>query len=176
MTAVLELLTRDQIIALAASDRMRLLGQMARAQQELLAGFIDLLDVMDAQGDYVEDGHRSVRNLLVAQTNCDHASANAMVKAMKTMRLLPDVRKRLAAGEFGVAQVQSLATAYGNPRVRDYLAAIEDQIVDWASLPHDEFDGRVVEFVRLADADGAEQRDNARHQRRSLHLLSLIHI
>jgi hypothetical protein len=89
---------------------------------------------------------------------------------MRTLRVLPEVRKRLATGEFGVAQVHSLTGAYRNPRVRDFLPVIEDQIVDWADLPHDEFDARVNEFARLADADGTEQRDNARHRRRSFHL------
>jgi hypothetical protein len=118
---------------------------------------------MEADGDHHADGHRRIANLLVAQTNTSRAAANAKVKAMKTLRLLPEVRKRLAAGEFGVAQVQSLGVAYGNPRVRDYLAVIEDQIIAWAEFAHDE-------FSRLADAGGTEQRDNARHERRSFHL------
>ena len=60
---------------------------------------------------------------------------------------------RLAAGEFGVAQVQSLGVASGNPRVRDYLPVIEDQILSWAEFTHDEFDECVVKFSQLADAD-----------------------
>jgi hypothetical protein len=170
MVAIPRLPTRDQIAALNASDRMRLVQELDRAERALMAAFVDTLDVMDVAGDHAADGHRSVRNLLDAQTNCDHTSANVKVRAMKTLWLLPDVRNRLAAGEFGVAQVHSLASAYGNPRVRDYLPVVEDQIVDWADLPHDEFDGRLTEFVRLADADGTAQRDTARHERRSLHL------
>jgi hypothetical protein len=64
----------------------------------------------------------------------------------------------------------SVAGAHSNPRVRDYLPAIESQLIDWAACPFDEFDGRVRDFVRLADAEGTEQRDTARHERRSLHL------
>jgi hypothetical protein len=170
MTAVIQFPTRDQIAALGAADRMRLAHELHRAECELFAAQVDLVDVMEAEGDHLADGHRRVANLLVAQTNTSRADANAKVKAMKTLRLLPQVRKRLGAGEFGVAQVQSLATAYGNPRVRDYLPVIEDQILDWAGDAFDEFDGRMGEFVRRADADGAEQRDNARHQHRSFHL------
>jgi hypothetical protein len=162
--------TRDQIAALSASDRMHLARELHRAECELLAAQVDLLDVMDAEGDHHADGHRRVANLLVAQANTSHAAANVKVKAMKTLRLLPEVRKRLELGEFGVAQVHSLATAYGNPRVRDYLPVIEDQILSWAAFAHDEFDECVVTFSRLADADGAEQRDRARHERRSFHL------
>jgi hypothetical protein len=170
MTAILQLPTRDQIAALGAADRIRLAHELHRAECELLAAQVDLLDVMEAQGDHLADGHRRVANLLVAQTNTSRADANAKVKAMKTLRLLPEVRKRLAAAEVGVAQVMSLGVAYGNPRVRDYLPVIEDQILDWAEFAHDEFDECVAKFSQLADADGAEQRDNARHERRSLHL------
>ena len=119
MTAVIDTSTRENLRTLGRRDRMQLLQEMMREDRQRFARFVDLLDVMDAEGDHVADGHRSVRNLLVAQTNCDRTSANATVKAMKTLRLLPEVRERLAAGEFGVAQVQSLAGAYGNPRVRD---------------------------------------------------------
>ena len=170
MTAVIDTPTREDLRLLGRGDRMRLMQEMISEERQRFARFADLLDVMDAEGDHVADGHRRVANLLVALANTSHAEANAKVKAMRTLRLLPEVRERLRDGEFGVAQVQSLAGAYGNPRVRDFLAVIEDQLVDWAELPHDEFDARVREFGRLADADGAEQRDRARHERRGLHL------
>jgi hypothetical protein len=170
MAAILQAPTRDQMAALDARDRMQLAQELHRAECELLAAQVDLLDVMEAEGDHHADGHRRVANLLVAQTNTSRTAANIKVKAMKTLRLLPEVRKRLAAGEFGVAQIQSLGVACGNPRVRDYLPVIEDQILEWAEFAHDEFDECVAKFSQLADADGAEQRDNARHERRSLHL------
>jgi hypothetical protein len=170
MAVTLERPTRDQIAALSARERMQLAHQLNRAEQVLLATQVDLLDVMEAEGDHLADGHRRIANLLVAQTNTSHTAANAKVKVMKALRLLPEVRKRLGEGEFGVAQIESIATAYGNPRVRDYLPTIEDQLLDWVELAHDEFDGCLVEFVRLADADGAEQRDTARHERRTFHL------
>jgi hypothetical protein len=170
MAVTLQRPTREQIVASGAGGRMELLQQYRRAEAELLAGYVDLLDVMEAEGDHLADGHRRIANLLVAQTNTSRTAANAKVKVMKTLRLLPEVRKRLGEGEFGVAQIESIAVAYGNPRVRDYLPAIEDQIIDWVDVPCDEFDGRLVEFVRLADADGTAQRDTARHERRSLHL------
>jgi len=67
--------------ALGRRDRMRLLQEMVREERRR---FADLLDVMDAEGDHVADGHRQVANLLVALANTSHAEANAKVKAMKT--------------------------------------------------------------------------------------------
>ena len=59
----------------------------------------------------------------------------------------------LRSGGFGVAQVQSVAGVYGNPRVRDFLPVVEAQLLEWADAPHDEFDSTVRDFARLADAD-----------------------
>jgi hypothetical protein len=170
MAVILQLPSRDQIAALDTGERMRLAQELARADRQLFAASVDLLDVMDAEGDHVTDGHRSVVNLVVALTNDDPTVVRGKLRAMKALRVLPDVRERLADGEFGVGQVMSVAGAYGNPRVRDDLQAIEEQLIDWAECPFDEFDGRVHDFVRLADAEGIEQRDTARHERRNFHL------
>src|SRR5690606_37424127 len=116
--------------------------------------------------DFAPDGHRSLKNLIVAQTNCDMTSAGIKVRAMKALRALPSIRAGLAAGDIGVAQVHTLASAYGNPRVRADLAKIEDQIIAWAGWEWVEFDRLVAEFVRLADTDGAEQRARRAHEDR----------
>jgi len=150
-------------------ERMRRLQGLARAERRLAAEFAELLDVMDVEGDHVPDGHRSIRNLLVAVGNLDHASAGLKVREMKTLRLMPEVRSSLAAGDFSVAHLRSLAHAYGNPRARDFLPALEPQVMAWADWEHDEFDHTVRDVVRLIDAEGSEQKDRLRHDRRHLH-------
>jgi hypothetical protein len=170
MAAVLGLPSRDQIAAFDAAERMRLVQQLHQAECELAAARADLLGVMEASGDHHADGHGRIANLVVALTNTSQTDANFQVKSMRTLWLLPDVHERLRSGRIGEAQVQSIAAVYGNPRVRDFLPVVEDQLLEWADAPHPEFDSMVRDFARLADADGAEQRDRARHERRSLHL------
>jgi transcription termination factor Rho len=101
MASILQRPSRDQIAAFGSSGRMRLLQTLAQAQQEVFASTLDVLDVMEAEGDHVADGHRSVKQLVVALTNDDPSAVNAKVRAMKTLRQLPEVRERLGAGEFG---------------------------------------------------------------------------
>jgi hypothetical protein len=147
-------------------ERCELLGEVTRAKREVLAAQVDLLDLMDDQADFAPDGHRSLRNLVVAQTNCDMTSAGLKVRAMIALRALPEMRSLLAAGEIGVAQIQTLAPAYGNPRVRGDLPKIEDQLLVWAGWDWAEFDRCVDDFVRLVDSDGAEQRARRAHEDR----------
>src|SRR5687768_6235380 len=106
MTVIEECPTRDHLTALGLVGRMQRLQALSRAEAALLAEFVDLLDVMDAEGDHLADGHRTVRNMLVAQTNTSQSDANLKVRATKTLRVLPDVRAGLATGHIGVAQVQ----------------------------------------------------------------------
>lgn len=148
-------------------ERCELLAEVTRAERELLATQTDLLDVMDDRADFATDGHRGLKNMVVAQTNCDMASAGFKVRAMKALRALPEVRAMLAAGTIGVAQIHTLASAYGNPRVRADLPKIEDQLVAWAAWDWVEFDRCVDEFVRLVDTDGAEQRARRAHDDRN---------
>jgi hypothetical protein len=170
MPVVLELPSQEELEHMDARERAVLLHRYIEAERALFVGFADLFDVAERAGDHVTDGHRSIKHWYRAHADTTSDDAFAKVKAMRTMRTLPGIRDGLIDGHVTLAQLRSVVWAHGNPRVREHLPLVEDQILEYAKVMDlAEFDRTIREYTDLADADGAEQRAEATHDRRSAH-------
>jgi hypothetical protein len=78
------------------------------------------------------------------------------------------VANGFAVGRIGLCQVERIARVHANPRVREELAKIDaDLAVAAARATYEELDRYLSEWERLVDEDGAGDRAERCHQRRS---------
>ena len=126
---------------------------------------------VDQTAAFVPDGHRSVKTWGKASCNWSGAEAARFAKLGHAFQLLPLFAEASRAGEIGVAQGHAVAQVVANPRVREYLAAAEQLLIDNARrLEHDHFVIMLHQWERLADADGDDDRHERANRSRRAHL------
>ncbi len=141
--------------------------ELERIRRLIESAMVDAVDVADAGRVWALDGHRGVRNWLIALTGVSPAEASRRCQVMRALRDLEHLRARLRAGEVGVCQVRELARVHANERVRDRLGDAEELMVRIAQRRcFDEFQTRVGRWTAAADRVGAERTHDEVHAAR----------
>ncbi|MCB0971897.1 MAG: DUF222 domain-containing protein [Acidimicrobiales bacterium] len=118
------------------------------------------------------DGHRSAKVMVRHVANLSDAKAARRDRRARCLARLPEVREAFAAGRVGVSQVDRIARVASNPRVRDQLWDLdEDLAVVARKLPYRQFDRVLANWEAMVDEDGARDRNQATHEARDSSLL-----
>ncbi len=120
------------------------------------------------------DGHRSMKQWIIAQTNGPGAEAARLRKLAKAIETVPSLGDALSDGHIGSAQAHEFARAASNPRVGDQIESVAPILLQHAEhLGFDDFQVVVRRWETLADLDGAERNDEASHDRRTAAVLDV---
>jgi hypothetical protein len=152
-------------------DRLRALELDRRrieAELAVTAGEID------RRRSYLDDGHRSLKAYLRATCSYSDAEAARASRLTTVAAGLPGVAQALHHGHIGTPQVNELAVAHSNKRVRDRLVEFAPMLLDLAErLSFREFRTCVQRFVMLADVDGAHHDLDESMQNRRARVVNL---
>ncbi|QYG93373.1 DUF222 domain-containing protein [Iamia sp. SCSIO 61187] len=144
------------------------LENVARRVQSLQ---IDLVAEIDRTGVHAADGHASAKVMVRHHANLSTREAARRAACAKALRSLPTVGAAFAEGAIGRCQVERIARAHANPRVRDAVEANEASFATEAATDtYRVFDQKVREWVSLLDEDGTRDRDQAAHDKRDARL------
>ena len=146
-------------------------GMLERASRKLDALKVAVVDVVDRNGLYAEDGHRSAKTWLAFTCRISTGEAHRRVSFAKMFRTLNDTAYRYRAGEIGTDQVGELARAFRNPRCGHLLAGSEALLLEHErELTAKQFEIAVKHWLATADAEGIEQRHASLHRFRDLRI------
>jgi len=141
------------------------------ALRELYRSFgfvLGLLDSVDRNGFYAEDGHRSTRAYARAVGNMSGADASWLVGLVRTLRAMPYTAEDFAAGAVGLSQVQELVKLHRTPAVRACLGDGDLMLLGFAqSMPFDDFKDAANHFREVVDPDGTHRRHRAADEGRN---------
>ncbi len=142
-------------------DRAEFLTAVERAGRRFSALQAAQVDVVDRDGLYAHDGHRSPAVMVRHLGTLSGREAAARCRVARALRDLPGWAAAYAAGEVGTDQVRRIARVWANPRVRDLLPAAE---ADLLAIARDDtykwFDAAVTAWERDADVDGTIDGDS----------------
>ncbi|MEN9803253.1 MAG: hypothetical protein RIS41_100 [Actinomycetota bacterium] len=117
-------------------------------------------------GSYLDDGHLDVTPWLAALTRAPRPECSARVATARLAETEPMFERALLSGDVPVASIRRLARAV-NVRTEHALFAVREQLRDaMGTLPVDDFAKVVRHWAYLADADGAERRQDEAHDAR----------
>jgi hypothetical protein len=120
------------------------------------------------------DGHRSMKQWIVAQTNGPSGDAARLRRLATAIDVQPELGEALGNGHIGTAQAHEFARAASNPRVGEQIDSVAPMLLQHAEhLGFDDFRVVVRRWETLADLDGAERNDEASNERRTASVLDL---
>jgi len=159
----------EEISELDAAGIEAALVDIERSRRQVEAGLIDVLDQADRQRVWADDGHRGVRNWLIALTGVSPAEASRRCQLMRALRDLDELRDGLRSGEIGVCQARELARVHANPRIRRRLTGAERRLVGAARRrSFESFHAATTRWAATADRIGtARTHDHAHTNRRA---------
>ena len=158
--------TRDTHEALAVIDEFERLGR------QLDAAKLRLHETIDATGVYAVDGHRGAKPMIANAGQLSGPEAAGRDKAMRVLQTLPLVAEAYRAGDVSSCMVRKLGRVHSNPRVRPFMTEADSWFLSHAlNDTYEFFEITVDEWERLADEDGANQRDS-RHERARNHTMT----
>lgn len=169
----------EALVSLAAEWSGTGASGLRRWQQELervgrmVAGHVATM-VAEAERSeaFRDDGHVSVRNWVMAETNCPPREALLVARTARLIESAPVVGDELRAGRIGVGQVREIARAHANPRLGGTIAPdVVTELLDQARTePYHGFVRLVREWEALVDADGSHQEHEDGHRGRRVSL------
>jgi hypothetical protein len=161
----------EEISALGDAELEACLVELEHARRVVEAAMVDVVDVADRRRVWATDGHRGVRNWLIALTDVSPAEASRRCQLMRAMRDLDELRDALRSGEIGVCQARELARVHANPRVRARMRRAETRLVTAARRRcFDDFHRATVRWTAAADRFGAELSHDDTHAARHARL------
>jgi Domain of unknown function (DUF222) len=156
---------------LSASEAAAFVGVLERVGRKLDALKVAVVDVVDRNGLYGEDGHRSAKTWLAFTCRVSTGEAHRRVSFAKMFRTLNETGCRYRTGELGTDQVGELARAFRNPRCGHLLGDSEALLLEHErELTAKQFEIAVKHWLAVADAEGIEQRHESLHRFRDLRI------
>lgn len=150
-----------------AGDAVVLVQELEVQARRLRALQVDLVDRIDRRGLHRVDGHASAKVMVRHAAQLSNAEACRRAGAARALRDLPAVRGAFGAGRIGACQVDRIARAHGNGRVRERLCDQDEALVAQAvALGFERFDATVTDWVRRVDEDGTCDRRQRSHENR----------
>ncbi len=165
--AGLDALARVGVAPIDAGDARRLIAELEELGRRVQAAQIAVLGEIERRGLHKVDGHASAKVLVrhVAKLSDPEASRRAQVG--RALRDLPVVAAGFAAGRIGRCQVERIARAHANVRVRQRLIGQDEELaILAASVPYRRFDSNVSDWVSLMDEDGTCDTAERNHTKR----------
>ena len=157
----------EEMSELDAAGLEAALVDIERTRRRVEAGLIDVLDEADRQRVWADDGHRGVRNWLIALTGISPAEASRRCQLMRALRDLDELRDGLRSGEIGVCQARELARVHANPRTRRRLTGAERRLVGAARRrSFENFHAATTRWAAAADRIGAARTHDHTHTNR----------
>ena len=152
-------------------EALELIDSVESLGRQLDAAKARVHESIDRTGVYAIDGHRGAKPMIANTAKLSEAEAAARQKSAKVLETLPLVADAYRRGQISSCMVRKLGRVHSNPRVRHLMADADDWFLRHAlNDTYKFFDLTVSEWERLADEDGAEQRD-ARHERARNHTM-----
>lgn len=140
---------------------------------ELMARQLDavqnkVFESIDRTGVHTVDGHRTAKTMVAHAGKLSGAEASTRRKTMRVLRVLPFVAAAYNDGLISTCMINRLGRLHANPRVCDLMPDADTWFTEHAIEDTYEFFNLVVtQWERLADQDGAEQRDKRHEQARN---------
>ena len=156
---------------LSAHEAAAFAGMLERASRKLDALKVAVVDVVDRNGLYAEDGHSSAKRWVAFTCRTSGREARRRVAFAKMFRTLDDTACRYRAGQIGQDQVFELSRAFRNPRCGHQLAESEALLLEHErDLTARQFELAVKHWLSVADAEGIKQRHDSLHQHRDIRI------
>ena len=153
-------------------EALELIESVESLGRQLDAAKARVHESIDRTGVYAIDGHRGAKPMIANTAKLSPSEAGARQKSANVLEALPLVAAAYRAGDISSCMVRKLGKVHSNPRVRHLMADADGWFTDHAlNDSYEFFDLVVTQWERLADEDGAEQRD-ARHERARNHIMS----
>jgi hypothetical protein len=155
----------------ALTERFRELELQRRAIEAEMARIVS---AGERRGLHAVDGHRSMKQWIIAQTNCPSSEAARLRRLAKVIDVVPTLGDALGDGHIGTAQANEFARAASNPRVGGEIDSVAPILLEHAEhLSFEDFRVVVRRWETLADLDGVERNDEASHARRTASVLDV---
>ena len=167
----------DKILAsdiefLTATQASAWAGKIEQASRKLDAVAVALVDVVDRNGLYADDGHRSAKAWCAYTCRTTRAEANRRASLANMFRSLDETAHCYRAGDLGREQVGLLAKAFRNPRCGHVLAESEHMLLDdERRLNASQFANVMKHWLNMADAEGIRQRHDTLHKFRDMRIV-----
>jgi hypothetical protein len=130
-------------------------GKIEQASRKLDAIAVALVDVVDRNGLYADDGHRSAKAWCAYTCRTTRAEANRRAGLANMFRTLDETARCYRAGDLGREQVGLLAKAFRNPRC-DGIRQRHDTLHENRDMRiTEQFDGGFTLDGRYGPAQGA---------------------
>ena len=156
---------------LNAQEASLLVGVLERASRKLDALKIAIVDTVDRNGLYAEDGHASAKTWVAFTCRTSGREAHRRVAFAKMFRTLDETACRYRTGEIGQDQVFELSRAFRNPRCGHLLVESEALLLEHEqALTAKQFEIAVKHWLSIADAEGIKQRHDSLHKHRDLRI------
>jgi Domain of unknown function (DUF222) len=156
---------------LTAQEAGLLAGMLERASRKLDALRVAIVDTVDRNGLYAEDGHASEKTWVAFTCRTSGREAHRRIAFAKMFRTLDETGCRYRAGEIGQDQVFELSRAFRNPRCGHQLADSEALLLEHErDLTARQFELAVKHWLSIADAEGIKQRHDSLHKHRDLRI------
>jgi Domain of unknown function (DUF222) len=132
---------------------------------------VALVDIVDRNGLYANDGHRSATAWCAYTCRTTRTEANRRAGLANMFRTLDETARCYRAGEVGREQVGLLSKAFRNPRCGHLLADSEHMLLeDERRLNARQFTNVMKHWLNTADADGIRQRHDTLHESRDMRI------
>jgi len=134
---------------------------------------VEVVDRIERRGLHRLDGHRSAKVMVRHVAHLSEPEARRRASAARALRELPEVKAAFSAGRVGACQVDRIARAHSNIRVREGLCRQDRALAALAAMEDFiSFDARVTDWVRQADEDGTCDAAQRQHENRDATLLA----
>lgn len=171
LAAAVDTLQSQGMTPADAADARDLIVGLETAARRVRALQVELVAEIDRTGACVLDGHASAKVMVRHLADLSPAEAARRARCARATRTLPAVRAAFAAGRIGGCQVERIARAHANPRIRRAVEANDHSFAaEAAANAYLVFDRMVDQWVRLVDADGTRDRDQSAHECRDARL------
>ena len=167
----------DKILAsdiefLTATQASAWAGKIEQASRKLDAIAVAIVDVVDRNGLYAGDGHRSAKAWCAYTCRTTRHEANRRAGLADMFRNLDETARCYRAGDLGREQVGLMAKAFRNPRCGHLLAESEDMLLDdERRLNASQFANVMKHWLHMADAEGIRQRHDTLHKNRDMRII-----
>jgi Domain of unknown function (DUF222) len=156
---------------LSASEAAALAGTLERVGRKLDALKVAVVDVVDRNGLFAEDGHASAKTWVAFTCRTSGREAHRRIAFARMFRTLDETACRYRAGQIGQDQVFQLSLAFRNPRCGHQLIESEALLLEHEQdLTARQFEFAVKHWLSVADAEGIKQRHDSLHKHRDLRI------
>ena len=156
-----------------SGDAKVLVGELEVQCRRLRSSQVDLLGAIAKRSLHRPDGHGSAKIMVRHDANISSAEAERRSKSSTALADLPVVHAAFRAGRIGGCQVERIAAAHANPRVRAAVIANEAAFAAQAqAVGYRLFHLMVTNWVNEVDQDGPRDRNQRCHDNRDFKLVA----